>query len=84
MGRSTDVPLDQRISIWVELVPSLLQHLGIRHVSLVSHSAGTMYLLNTLYHCRSLLHPDRPFVALLGLIFQIPIFQPLMCAKTNH
>lgn len=66
MGRSTDVLLEQRFSVWVELVPKLLQHLGIHHVSLVSHSAGTMFLLNTLHHCRSILDPDRPFVALLG------------------
>ncbi|CAN8096731.1 unnamed protein product [Discula destructiva] len=66
MGRSTDVPLAQRISIWVELVPSLLQHLGVERVSLVSHSAGTMFLLNTLHHCRNLIDPDRPFVALLA------------------
>lgn len=68
MGRSTDVALERRISVWVELVPRLLQHLGIRHVSLVSHSAGTMYLFNTLHHCRDVLHPERPFVALLGLL----------------
>lgn len=67
MGRSTSVPLAQRVSVWVELVPYLLQHLGIKYVSLVSHSAGTSYLFNTLHDYRNLLHPDRPFVALLGL-----------------
>lgn len=64
-----NVPLAQRIPVWVELVPYLLQHLGIRYVSLVSHSAGTTYLLNTLQDCRGVLDPDKPFVALLGLPF---------------
>lgn len=71
MGRSTNVPLEQRIPVWIELVPYLLQHLGIRHVSLASHSAGTMFLLNTLQDCRDVLHPDRPFVALLGMSFHV-------------
>jgi hypothetical protein len=67
MGASTNVPLAQRLAIWLELVPCILEHLGIDHVSLVSHSAGTIYLLNTLFHYRSILHPDRPFAALLGM-----------------
>jgi hypothetical protein len=67
MGESTNVALEQRIPVWVELVPLLLAHLGIKHVALVSHSAGTMYLFNTLHYCREILHPERPFVALLGM-----------------
>ncbi|KAB8263268.1 hypothetical protein BDV32DRAFT_4143 [Aspergillus pseudonomiae] len=66
MGNSTDVPLDQRLSTWIELVPRLLAHLEVDHVALVSHCAGTIYLLNTLFHCRDLLHPERPFVAFLA------------------
>ncbi|KAE8415052.1 hypothetical protein BDV36DRAFT_263764 [Aspergillus pseudocaelatus] len=66
MGNSTDVPLDQRLSVWVELVPRLLAHLEIEHVALVSHCAGTIYLLNTLFYCRELLHPEKPFVAFLA------------------
>ncbi|KAF7562251.1 hypothetical protein G7046_g1894 [Stylonectria norvegica] len=66
MGDSTDVPLGQRISVWVELVPRLLEHLSIEHVALVSHSCGALYLFNTLYHCRSILHPDAPFIALMA------------------
>ena len=65
IGKSTQVPLQQRLKTWVELVPKLLAHLNIEHVSLVSHSAGTLYLLNTLYSCRELLSPT-PYVALLG------------------
>lgn len=66
MGHSTDVPLGQRVSVWIELVPRILEHLGVEHVAFVSHSAGTIYLLNTLYHHRRLLHPEKPLVGLLG------------------
>ncbi|KAJ2890592.1 hypothetical protein MKZ38_001647 [Zalerion maritima] len=65
-GKSTDVPLHMRIPVWIELVPLLLAHVGIEHVSLMAHSAGAIYLLNTLYSCRDILHPARPFVALLA------------------
>ncbi|KAK8088557.1 hypothetical protein PG997_003518 [Apiospora hydei] len=64
MGHSTNVPLSQRLAVWLETVPALLKHLGIDHVSLVSHSAGTLYNLNLLYHFRDILSPNRPFVAL--------------------
>ncbi|KAK7940772.1 uncharacterized protein PG986_013159 [Apiospora aurea] len=64
MGHSTNVPLSQRLAVWLETVPALLKHLGIDHVSLVSHSAGTLYSLNLLYHFRDILSPNKPFVAL--------------------
>lgn len=67
MGKSTDVPLEQRVPVWLELVPRLLEHLGIEHVALASHSAGTIYLLNTLYHYRDILHPEKPSVTMLGM-----------------
>ncbi|KAJ5976887.1 hypothetical protein N7501_000229 [Penicillium viridicatum] len=66
MGNSTDVPLAQRVSTWIEIVPRLLAHVGIQHVSLASHSAGTIYLLNTLYHCRDILYPKQPMATLLA------------------
>ncbi|CAI7622388.1 unnamed protein product [Penicillium glandicola] len=66
MGNSTDVPLAQRVSTWIETVPRLLAHLGIQHVSLASHSAGTMYLFNTLYYCRDILYPEKPVVSILA------------------
>lgn len=69
MGKSTDVPLAQRMSVWVEIVPLFLAHLGIRHVALASHSAGTMYLMNTLYSCREILDPQTPKVTFLGMSF---------------
>ncbi|KAJ6190844.1 hypothetical protein N7519_000865 [Penicillium mononematosum] len=66
MGGSTDVPLSQRVSTWIETVPRLLAHLDIQHVSLASHSAGTIYLFNTLYYCRDILYPEKPMVSLLA------------------
>ena len=65
MGKSTDVPLEERISTWLQLVPKLIAHLQIKHVALMSHSAGTIYALNMLWHCRDLLG-ERPYLVLLG------------------
>ena len=66
MGGSTRVPLDLRVSVWLETVPVLLKHLDVSHVSLVGHSAGTIYLLNALYHFRDMLDPKAPYVGLLA------------------
>lgn len=63
MGASTDVPLNHRVASWVDLVPRLLAHLGIARVNLVAHSAGTVFLLNTLAQYRELVNPE---VFLLG------------------
>ncbi|KAL4808094.1 Alpha/Beta hydrolase protein [Aspergillus unguis] len=57
MGASTNVPVAQRLDAWVDIVPRLLDHLGIPRVSLVSHSAGTTYLLNTWARCRERVNP---------------------------
>lgn len=54
------------MSTWIELVPALLEHLSIKHVALVSHSAGALYLMNTLFRHRNVLHPERPFAAMLA------------------
>ncbi|KAK7970194.1 hypothetical protein PG988_009267 [Apiospora saccharicola] len=64
MGHSTNVPLSQRLAVWLETATALLKHLGIDHVALVSHSAGTIYNLNLLYRFRDILSPTKPFVAL--------------------
>ncbi|KAL6238389.1 hypothetical protein BDW75DRAFT_201673 [Aspergillus navahoensis] len=58
MGASTDVPLEKRIAVWIDIVPRLLAHLGIPCVTLVSHSAGTIYLLNTWARCQELVNPQ--------------------------
>ena len=65
-GGSTFVPLQDRMKVWLETVPALLNHLGIKHVSLLSHSAGTMYCLNTIYYLRDILRPEHSYVAMLG------------------
>lgn len=72
MGNSTDVPLAQRVSIWLEIVPLLLAHLDIQHVALAAHSAGTTYLLNTLHSCREILDPEKPLVTVLGKSILVP------------
>jgi hypothetical protein len=67
MGGSASIPNESRIEVWVELVPLLLDHLSIDHVALIAHSAGTMYLLNTMFCCRDILDPEHPYVAFLGM-----------------
>ncbi|KAF3019857.1 hypothetical protein E8E14_013479 [Neopestalotiopsis sp. 37M] len=52
-----------RLETWLEIVPALLSHLNISHISLACHSAGTLYALHALLHLRPLLHPERPYVA---------------------
>ena len=47
-------------------MPALLAHLHVKHVALISHSNGTIYLLNTILHLRYILHPTKPYVALLA------------------
>lgn len=45
-----------------EIVPQILSHLNIAHVSLASHSGGVIYLLNTMLMYPHLLHPRKPYV----------------------
>lgn len=65
-GGSTPVPASRRMQVWLETVPLLLEKLDVKHVSLVCHSAGTVFLLNTLLQHRKILDPKAPYVALLG------------------
>jgi hypothetical protein len=46
----------------VEMVPALLAHLNIAHISLASHSGGNIYLVNTMLTHPCLLHPETPYV----------------------
>ena len=66
IGGSEPVTIQQRISTWLAVVPALLKHLGIEHVSLGCHSAGTIYALSTVLFLRHILHPDRPYVCMFG------------------
>ncbi|KAI7164106.1 hypothetical protein KC349_g995 [Hortaea werneckii] len=63
MGGSTPVRLDIRVNVWLETVPALLKALKVERVSLMCHSIGTIYALNTLYMLRDILDPRNPFVA---------------------
>jgi hypothetical protein len=45
-----------------EMVPQLLAHLNISHVSIASHSGGDIYLMNTILSYPHLLHPTNPYV----------------------
>jgi pimeloyl-ACP methyl ester carboxylesterase len=76
IGGTDAVRLDQRVGTWLDLVPELLRHLGIKHVHLAAHSAGMIYILNTLLHQRHLLHPVRPIVTVFG-----PWVQPSKSGK---
>ncbi|RAH72940.1 alpha/beta fold hydrolase [Aspergillus aculeatinus CBS 121060] len=66
LGGSTPVPIEKRVSVWLETVTALLDYLSISHVVPVSHSAGTIYLLNLLVHKRDLLWPQTPIAMLLA------------------
>jgi hypothetical protein len=54
------------MQVWLETVPALLRKVNVQHVSIVTHSAGGVYTLNTLAKLRSILDPKAPYVALLG------------------
>lgn len=67
MGGSTQVPLAIRMETWLGIVPALLAHLHLEHVHLMAHSAGTMYLLNTLHDQRgSLLGGKETYIGIMG------------------
>ncbi|THV50740.1 hypothetical protein BGAL_0138g00200 [Botrytis galanthina] len=65
-GGSTSVPLQDRLPIYLETVPLLLKHLNIEHVSLASHSAGTIYALNIIATLPHIICPKRPRITLLS------------------
>lgn len=64
IGGTTKADAQFRLETWLEIVPALLRHLNISHVSVACHSAGTLYALHMLLHLRHLLDPKRPYVAL--------------------
>lgn len=67
MGGSTPVPLKIRMETWLEIVPALCKHLNIKHFHAVAHSAGTLYLLNTLFAQRNgLLSDSDTYVGLMA------------------
>lgn len=66
IGGTDSVNLSQRLGTWLDMVPALLDHVGVKHVHLAAHSAGTIFLINTILHQRHLLHPTKPFAAFFG------------------
>jgi pimeloyl-ACP methyl ester carboxylesterase len=77
MGGSGDVPLSRRIRTWCDVLPKLLEHLGIESVGLVAHSAGTIYTLNMLMDegCRRLV---RGVVVFLGMYISYRLSMALL------
>lgn len=66
IGGTDLVNRNQRIQTWLDMVPALLNHVGVKHVHLAAHSAGTIFVLNTILHQRHLLHPTKPLAAFFG------------------
>lgn len=45
---------------------ALIKHLGIKDLSLIGHSSGAIYVLNTILYLRHLLRPKAPYAAILA------------------
>lgn len=85
-GGSTGVKVDQRVSTWLEAVPAVLGYLKVKNVAVVSHSAGTIYAINTVVRLSHLLCPERSFVACFGesppylsLAFSVALLLAVAC-----
>ncbi|ORY14302.1 Alpha/Beta hydrolase protein [Clohesyomyces aquaticus] len=63
IGGSDAVEDIERIEMWLEMIPKLLAHLNVSHVSIASHSAGAIYAMNTILTYPELLHPKNPYAA---------------------
>ncbi|POR34797.1 Uncharacterized protein TPAR_05021 [Tolypocladium paradoxum] len=66
IGGTDDVMAERRMPVWLDVIPALLKHLGIRHVSLGCQSGGIVHVLDMLLHHPEILHPDRPYLAVGG------------------
>jgi len=77
MGGSTPVELIQRVPVWLETVPALLDHLKIKHVVLASHSCGAVYLLILCTTFHTYYHPANPM-----LLYSRPGF--ILVTPTSH
>ena len=60
------MPLNLRVQVWLEMVPALLEKLGVDCISILGHSAGVIFPLNSAIYHRGLLDPERPYIALVG------------------
>ena len=61
-GTSTPVPLENRIQTVLDVIPLLLAHLKITHISLACQSSGTIYGFNLLSAYPDLLSPTNPSI----------------------
>ncbi|KJZ70236.1 hypothetical protein HIM_10384 [Hirsutella minnesotensis 3608] len=66
IGGTDACTASERMSLWLKVVPALLDHLKIRSVSLGCHSGGLIYALDILLHHPEILHPERPYLAIGG------------------
>ena len=64
MGKSTNVETCQRIPVWLETVPLLMKELTADHVSIIAHSSGVIYALNTISMMPDILPPSHSAVYL--------------------
>ncbi|KAF4450060.1 hypothetical protein F53441_6765 [Fusarium austroafricanum] len=63
-GGTDPVKLEKRAPLCRKITLALLQNLNIKHVSLASHSGGTVYAFDMLLHHPEILHPERPYIAI--------------------
>ncbi|KXX82332.1 hypothetical protein MMYC01_201299 [Madurella mycetomatis] len=66
IGGTDPADAKDRMSLWLDVIPALLAHLGISHVSVACHSGGTIWALDFILHQPQLLHPSRPYLAIGG------------------
>ncbi|KAF2191136.1 hypothetical protein K469DRAFT_365310 [Zopfia rhizophila CBS 207.26] len=78
IGGSDAVDQHDRISTWLDMIPHLLARLGVKHVSIASHSGGIIYALNTILTYPHILHPTKPYIT-----FFAPWVHPLHSGITH-
>ncbi|ETI29176.1 hypothetical protein G647_01629 [Cladophialophora carrionii CBS 160.54] len=66
IGKTDSVPAERLLEVWREAIAALLNHLGIKHVSIGCHSGGTVFGLDFAVHYPQFLHPARPYIAIAG------------------
>ncbi|EXJ65244.1 hypothetical protein A1O7_01585 [Cladophialophora yegresii CBS 114405] len=64
IGKTDSVPAERLLEVWRGVIAALLDHLGIKHVSIGCHSGGTVFGLDFAVHNPQFLHPSRPYIAI--------------------
>jgi hypothetical protein len=70
-----------RVQTWLQVVSAVLGELRVKHVALMSHSAGTIYAFNTAARLPWLTYPEGGFMGCLGE-FCVPLFFMLLFVST--